>query len=257
MMYDYQGNVAIVTGAARGIGRAIAKRLAAEGCHVALWDNNSEALDLTFADLSAAGGAVSRAVIDVTDLASVKAGVADVIKSRGRVDILVNNAGTGQVASIIDDRPEDFDFTMRLNVSGTFNCCHAVVPAMVESRSGRIINISSWFGKVGRPSSLAYNASKFAILGMTQSMGLDLAAHGIRVNAVCPGAIANTHMRKVADEQLVAKGLPTAAERAHTIPLGRLGEPEDIANVVAFLLSDQASYMTGQGINVTGGLWMN
>ncbi len=256
-MYNYAGNVAIVTGAAMGIGRAIARKLTAEGCHVELWDNNAEALERTFAELRASGAAVSKAVVDVTDLERVKNSLAEVVKARGQVDILVNNAGTGQVASIIDDRPEDFEFTMRLNVSGTFNCCHAVVPTMLARRSGRIINISSWFGKVGRPSSLAYCASKFAILGMTQSMGLDLAAHGIRVNAVCPGAIANTHMRQVADEQLVAKGLPTAAERAHTIPLGRLGEPKDVANVVAFLLSDQADYMTGQGINVTGGLWMN
>ncbi|MGY4471958.1 NAD(P)-dependent dehydrogenase (short-subunit alcohol dehydrogenase family) [Bradyrhizobium sp. LB9.1b] len=256
-MYNYAGNVAIVTGAAMGIGRAIATKLASEGCHVILWDKNTAVLEQTFSELQRSGASVAKAVIDVTDLAKVKSGLADVVKAHGAVDILVNNAGTGQVASIIDDEPEDFEFTMKLNVTGTFNCCHAVVPAMIARKSGRIINISSWFGKVGRPSSLAYCASKFAILGMTQSMGLDLAAHGIRVNAVCPGAIANTHMRQVADEQLVAKGLPTAAERAHTIPLGRLGEPEDIANVVAFLLSDQASYMTGQGINVTGGLWMN
>jgi NAD(P)-dependent dehydrogenase (short-subunit alcohol dehydrogenase family) len=204
-MYNYAGQVAVVTGAAMGIGRAIARKLVAEGCHVALWDKNAEALSGAFADLSASG--------------SVS--------------------------------------TMRLNVFGTFNCCHAVVPSMVLRKSGRIINLSSWFGKVGRPSSLAYCASKFAILGMTQSMALDLAAHGIRVNAVCPGAIANTQMRDFADTQLAARGLPTAAERAHTIPLGRLGEPEDVANVVAFLLSSQADYMTGQGINVTGGVWMN
>jgi NAD(P)-dependent dehydrogenase (short-subunit alcohol dehydrogenase family) len=256
-MYNYAGQVAIVTGAAMGIGRAISRKLADEVCHVVLWDNNAEALGRTFAELRDDGASVTQAVIDVTDLSAVAAGVAQAVEQHGRIDVLINNAGTGQVASIIDDRPEDFEFTMRLNVFGTFNCCHVVVPSMVAQKSGRIINISSWFGKVGRPSSLAYCASKFAILGMTQSMGLDLAGHGIRVNAVCPGAIANTHMRQVADEQLVAKGLPTAAERAHTIPLGRLGEPEDVANVVAFLLSNQADYMTGQGINVTGGLWMN
>jgi len=255
-MYNYAGQVAVVTGAAMGIGRSIARKLVAEGCHVALWDKNAEALSGAFAELST-GGSVSKAVIDVTDLDAVMSAVAETRRHHGPIDILVNNAGVGQVASIIDDKPEDFEFTMRLNVFGTFNCCHAVVPSMVSRKSGRIINLSSWFGKVGRPSSLAYCASKFAILGMTQSMALDLAAHGIRVNAVCPGAIANTQMRDFADTQLAAKGLPTAAERAHTIPLGRLGEPEDVANVVAFLLSSQADYMTGQGINVTGGVWMN
>ena len=256
-MYDYKGHVAIVTGAASGIGRAISRRLAGEGCKVLLWDHDRETLSRTHAELAAEGADVSQSVIDVTDLAKVKAGVDAAIAAHGRVDILVNNAGTGQVASIIDDTPEAFDFTMRLNVYGAFNCCHAVVPAMLGRKAGRIINVASWFGKVGRPSSLAYCASKFALLGMTQSMGLDLASHGIRVNAVCPGTIMNTRMREVADEQAIAKGLPPAAERAHLIPLGRLGEPEDVANVVAFLLSSQADYMTGQGINVTGGLWMN
>ncbi|MGB3866129.1 MAG: SDR family NAD(P)-dependent oxidoreductase [Xanthobacteraceae bacterium] len=256
-MYEYKGDVAIVTGAAYGIGRAISRRLVEEGCKVLLWDHDHETLSRTHAELAAAGANVAPAVIDVTDLTQVKAGVDAAIAAHGRVDVLVNNAGTGQVASIIDDTPEAFDFTMRLNVYGAFNCCHAVVPAMLGRKAGRIINIASWFGKVGRPSSLAYCTSKFALLGMTQSMGLDLASHGIRVNAVCPGTIMNTRMREVADEQAIAKGLPPAAERAHLIPLGRLGEPEDVANVVAFLLSRQADYMTGQGINVTGGLWMN
>lgn len=256
-MYDYKGDVAIVTGAAFGIGRAISRRLAGEGCKVLLWDHDRETLSRTHAELAAAGADVAQAVIDVTDLAQVKAGVDAAISAHGQVDVLVNNAGTGQVASIIDDTPEAFDFTMRLNVYGAFNCCHAVVPTMLGRKAGRIINIASWFGKVGRPSSLAYCTSKFALLGMTQSMGLDLASHGIRVNAVCPGTIMNTRMREVADEQAIARGLPPAAERAHLIPLGRLGEPEDVANVVAFLLSRQADYMTGQGINVTGGLWMN
>jgi NAD(P)-dependent dehydrogenase (short-subunit alcohol dehydrogenase family) len=256
-MYDYEGHVAIVTGAASGIGRAISRRLAKEGCKVLLWDTDGETLSRTHAEMAAEGADVSQSVIDVTDLAKVKAGVDAAIATHGRVDILVNNAGTGQVASIIDDTPEAFDFTMRLNVHGAFNCCHAVVPTMLGRKAGRIINVASWFGKVGRPSSLAYCTSKFALLGMTQSMGLDLASHGIRVNAVCPGTIMNTKMREVADTQAIAKGLPPAAERAHLIPLGRLGEPEDVANVVAFLLSSQADYMTGQGINVTGGLWMN
>lgn len=257
-MYHYSGRTAVVTGAANGIGKAIAHRLASEGCRLALWDVDQAGLDATASTLRQEGVDVSTCVVDVGDLAAVRRGFDVAAGSfQSMPDILVNNAGIGQVASILDAMPEDFDATMQVNVRGTFNCCHVVAPGMVERGSGLIINIASWFGKSGRPMSLAYCASKFAIVGMTQSMAIDLARYGIRVNAVCPGTIMNTRMRDQADAEAVAKGLPPAAERAHLIPLGRLGEPEDIAKVVAFLISDQADYMTGQAINVTGGLWMN
>ncbi|MEL3892023.1 SDR family NAD(P)-dependent oxidoreductase [Ferrovibrio sp. MS7] len=257
-MYEYSGDVAVVTGAASGIGKSIAQRLAKEGCKVALWDVDATGLEALAGELSGQGATVSVGKVDVSDLAAVRAAAAKLRNEFGAAPrILINGAGIGQVASIIDGTPEDFDYTMQVNVRGTFNCCHTMVPMMIESGGGRIINIASWFGKSGRPMSLAYCASKFALIGMTQSMALDLAKSGIRVNAVCPGTITNTRMREQADAEALAKGLPPAAERVHLIPLGRLGQPQDIANVVAFLVSEQASYMTGQSINVTGGLWMN
>lgn len=256
-MYNYAGKRAIVTGAAHGIGKAIAMRLAGEECAVSLWDVNHTALQGTLAELKEGSGHHSN-MVDVSDLDGVKAAFAATVQAWGAApDVLVNNAGIGRLASILDVTPEDFDRTMEVNVGGTFNCCHVIVPAMRDAGGGNIVNMASWFGKSGRPNSLAYCASKFAIIGMTQSMAIDLAAHGIRVNAVCPGTIDNTEMRKQADETAAALGLPSAAERQHLIPLQRLGQPEDIARVVAFLISNEASYMTGQSINVTGGLWMN
>ncbi len=257
-MYGYSRSLAIVTGAANGIGKAIAQRLAAEGCKVVLWDIDAAALGRTGIELREKGSEASTQVVDVSELDAVSAATKSIVAEFGASpDILVNCAGIGRVASILNGSPQEFDETMRVNVRGTYNCCFTVVPLMTARKSGSIINIASWFGKSGRPMSLAYCASKFALIGMTQSMAIDLACHGIRVNAVCPGTIANTVMRERADEEATAKGLPPSTERVHLIPLGRLGYPEDVAKAVAFLISDEAAYMTGQSLNVTGGLWMN
>lgn len=257
-MYGYSDSTAIVTGAANGIGKAIATRLASEGCRVALWDTDAAALDRLAGELGARGTRVSAQALDVSSLDAVRKATDKAVADLGAAPgILVNCAGVGRVASILDGSPEEFDDTMRVNVRGTYNCCFTVAPLMTTQRRGSIINIASWFGKSGRPMSLAYCASKFAIIGMTQSMALDLAKHGVRVNAVCPGTITNTLMRERADEEASSKGLPPSTDRVHLIPMGRLGYPEDVANAVAFLISDEASYMTGQSLNVTGGLWMN
>lgn len=257
-MMRQEGKHAIVTGAARGIGRAIAERLAQEGCRLSLWDIDGDEVESTVGALRDGGADVRFTPVDVADRAAVAAASAEIMGQWGcGPDILVNNAGIGEVASILDATPEGFGRTMAVNVNGTFNCCQEIVPVMKDAGGGIVINVASWFGKSGRPMSLAYCTSKFAVIGMTQSMALDLAAHGIRVNAVCPGTITDTQMREQADAAAVEKGLLPAAERTHLIPLGRLGKPKDIANVVAFLVSDDADYMTGQAINVTGGLWMN
>lgn len=256
-MYNYAGKRAIVTGAANGIGRAIALRLANEGATVSLWDMEAGRLQSTLKELGEGRGH-SAHVVDVSHLDAVKAAFAATTKAWGAgPDVLVNNAGIGRIASILDVTPDEFDRTLEVNVGGTFNCSYVIAPVMRENGGGQIINMASWFGKSGRPKSLAYCASKFAVIGMTQSMAIDLAPYAIRVNAVCPGTIDNTDMRKQADEEAAALGLPPASDRQHLIPLKRLGQPEDIARVVAFLISDEASYMTGQSINVTGGLWMN
>ncbi|MBW3098442.1 SDR family NAD(P)-dependent oxidoreductase [Pseudohoeflea coraliihabitans] len=257
-MYGLEGKRAIVTGAAHGIGRAVSERLIREGCSVALWDIDGGGVRETTGSLSREGGQAAAYEVDVSDREAVAAAHAEVMAKWGAApDILVNNAGIGQVASILDAEPQDFDRTLSVNIGGTYNCCHVSVPAMRDAGGGLIVNIASWFGKSGRPMSLAYCASKFAIIGMTQSMALDLATSNIRVNAVCPGTITDTRMREMADAEASRKGLPASTERQHLIPLGRLGKPRDIANAVAYLVSDEADYMTGQSINVTGGLWMN
>lgn len=257
-MYGYKNKVAVVTGAASGIGRSIATRLAAEGTRVSLWDVDAAGLEVVADECREHGVAVNAQVIDVGRLDAVRAATEGAIEELGAPpNVLVNCAGIGRIASILDGSPEEFDETMRVNVRGSYNCCYVIAPLMSAGKSGSIVNISSWFGKSGRPMSLAYCASKFALIGMTQSMAIDLAAHGVRVNAVCPGTITDTRMRERADHEATVKGLPGSTDRAHLIPLGRLGKPDDIANAVAFLISDEASYMTGQSINVTGGLWMN
>jgi NAD(P)-dependent dehydrogenase (short-subunit alcohol dehydrogenase family) len=257
-MYGYKSKVAVVTGAASGIGRAIARRLAAEGTRVSLWDIDSDGLSTVAAECRDHGVTVDTQVVDVGDLEVVRAATeATSAALKATPNVLINCAGIGRIASILDGSPEEFDETMRVNVRGSYNCCYVIAPLMSDAKAGSIVSISSWFGKSGRPMSLAYCASKFALIGMTQSMAIDLAPHGVRVNAVCPGAITDTRMRTLADQEAAAKGLPSSAERVHLIPLGRLGQPDDVANAVAFLVSDEASYMTGQSINVTGGLWMN
>ena len=257
-MYQLDGKHAIITGAARGIGRAIAERLSTEGCSVSLWDIDGDEVAIAAKEIAASGGKVHHTVVDVSDRSAVASAlVATRSAWQASPDILVNNAGIGKVASILDGEPEDFDRTIAVNIGGTYNCCYEAVPVMRDAGGGQIINIASWFGKSGRPMSLAYCASKFAMIGMTQSMALDLSSHGIRVNAVCPGTIAETQMREQADAAGALIGLPSAASREHLIPLGRLGKPSDVANVVAFLVSKEADYMTGQSVNITGGLWMN
>ena len=257
-MYDYGGQRAIVTGAAHGIGKAIALRLAHEGCLLALWDIDAHGAEATRREVQAAGAEAHSLQVDVSNLDEVQAALDATVTAWGTApDILINNAGVGELGALLDTSPETFDRTMSVNVRGVFNCSRVVIPGLAEKGCGNIVNVSSWFGKSGRPMSFAYCASKFAIIGMTQSMALDYARKGVRVNAVCPGTIANTRMREQADAQAVSIGMVPAVERQHLIPLGRLGEPEDIARVVAFLISGEANYMTGQAINVTGGLWMN
>jgi NAD(P)-dependent dehydrogenase (short-subunit alcohol dehydrogenase family) len=231
---------ALITGAASGIGRAVALRLASEGYVVAACD----------IDASAAYR------IDVGRNDDVVSLVAAVERDCGPIDVVVNSAGILRMGLVTDITPEDWAQTFRVNVDGVFHVCRAVLPGMQVRKAGAIVNIASWFGKVGKPHFAAYCASKFAVIGLTQSLAMEVAMLGIRVNAVCPGTIAGTRMRDVADDGARRLGLPTAAERESAIPLGRAGRPEDVADVVAFLLSRKARYMTGQAINVTGGLWL-
>jgi NAD(P)-dependent dehydrogenase (short-subunit alcohol dehydrogenase family) len=248
---------ALVTGAGTGIGRAIALRLARDGWGVAVNDVDRRRAEAVAGEVAALGRAGVPVAADVGDRHEAHRMVAEALVGLGRLDVLVNNAGICRLGAVADFPEADWRETFRVNVDGVFFCCQAVLPHMLARRQGSIVNIASWSGKAGAAYFGPYCASKFAVIGLTQALAREVAAHGIRVNAVCPGIVAGTEMRARIDAESRALGRPTAAERAAGIPLGRLAEAEDVAGVVAFLLSDDARYMTGQAINVTGGLWMH
>ncbi len=254
-MARLEGRVAIVTGAGGGIGRAIALRLAAEGCAVGILDRDRAGAEHTAALVRQAGRPAAAATASVADRPGVDAAVAS-LAELGPPDILVNNAGILRTAPFLDTTAQDWRDIMAVNLDGVFHLCQAVLPGMVARRRGAVVNMSSWTGKKGVPNHAAYSASKFAVIGLTQSIAGEMAAHGVRVNAVCPGIIVDTQMRVQAEAMNATQGLPDVQTRAKTIPLQRPGTPEDIAGVVAFLVSDDAGYMTGQAVNITGGLWM-
>ena len=193
---------------------------------------------------------------DVGDYAQVEAAIGGFIKAFVVIDIAVNNAGIIRIGTIAETSLEDFQDVFRVNVYGVFHCCKAVVPHMMQRGAGKIINTASWLGKIGKPSNGTYAASKFAVIGLTQSLAAEVAKYRINVNAVCPGVIVETGMRGEVDRAAIKHGLPTTKQRESLIPLGRVGLPDDVARAVTFLASNQADYMTGQAINVTGGLWM-
>lgn len=249
--------VAIVTGAGTGIGRAIALRLAKSGYAVAVADVDSQGADSVTRELRTNDGLAEAIVCDVGEKAEAFRMVDAATKALGPVELLVNNAGVVGLGPLADFSEQEWRRLFRVNVDGVFFCCQAVLRSMLERSRGNIVNIASWNGKLGAANFGAYSATKAAVISITQALAREVAAKGIRVNAVCPGIIAGTLMREQVQTEGQAYGLPPASERAKTIPLGRLGNPEDIAEAVAFLASEKAGYMTGQAINVTGGLWLH
>jgi NAD(P)-dependent dehydrogenase (short-subunit alcohol dehydrogenase family) len=249
--------VAIVTGAGAGIGRAIALRLARAGYAVAVADIDANGANRVTQELRANNGLAEAIVCDVGDRAESFRMVTAATEALGPVRLLVNNAGVVGLGPLANFSEQDWHKLFRVNVDGVFFCCQAVLPGMLARHQGNIVNIASWNGKLGAPNFGAYSATKAAVISITQSLAREVATMGVRVNAVCPGIVAETSMREQVQLEGKAYGLPPASERANTIPLGRLGKPEEIADAVAFLASEQASYMTGQSINVTGGLWFH
>ncbi len=242
-----KGKIALVTGAAKGIGRAIALALAEEGATVIVnYHGSKERAEQTLEEIRALGSAGRTCRCNVADTEAALAMVKEVISEYGRLDILVNNAGITRDNLIMKMSEEDFDAVINANLKGCFNTIKAVSRQMLKQRAGRIINITSVSGILGNAGQANYAASKAGIIGLTKTMARELASRGITVNAVAPGFV-DTDMTQV---------LPDSVKEAATaqIPLGRFGKPEDIANMVAYLASEKAAYITGQIISVDGGM---
>jgi acetoin reductase-like protein len=253
------GQIAIVTGASRGIGQGIATRLAREGCDLVISATSLEGLAATKAEVEALGRRCLAVACDVADRAAVFAMVERVAGEFGKMDILVNNAGIHQIKHILQITEEEFDRTMSINAKGVFFCIQAVAPHMIKARHGKIINIASHGGKRPTPNTAHYGASKAAVISLTRSWALALAPYRINVNAVCPGAVETDMYTRLAEETEALEGLPSGEfmkRMPARIPLGRAGTPEDVAGLVSFLASPDSNYMTGQAINVSGGVTM-
>jgi 2-hydroxycyclohexanecarboxyl-CoA dehydrogenase len=247
-MKGLTGKVALVTGAGRGIGKAIAERLAAEGAKVAVADIDPATAAATAAEIGRGAIAVT---MDVTDGASVRDAVAEAAKRLGPIDVLVNNAGWDKIEPFVKSQEETWDRVIAINLKGPIRCARAVLDSMIERRSGKIVSIGSDAGRVGSTGEAVYSAAKAGVIGFGRTLAREVARYGININVVCPGPTNTPLLQEIAggNEKLMA-----ALKQA--IPLGRTGEPDDIAAAVAFLASDDAGFITGQTLSVSGGLSM-
>jgi len=256
-MKRLDGKIALVTGGARGIGRAICEAYIAQGAKVAVADLLAHEAEETAAALGENAMAVT---MDVTDPGQIAAGVKRVEETWGAIDVLVNNAGIFNMASIDKVTPEDYRRQYDVNVGGTIFAIQAVVPGMKKKGGGAIVNLSSQAGRRGEPNIVLYCSTKAAVISVTQSMALELAGDNIRVNAIAPGVI-DTPMWDVVDALFAEyenKALgQKKREVGEAVPLGRMGDPADIAGPAVFLASDEARYVTAQTLNVDGGNWMS
>lgn len=242
------GKVAIVTGAAQGIGKAIALALAHQGANIVVSDINLEGAEKTAGEITSLGRDSLAARVNVAVFSEVEDFINKVLDKFGKIDILVNNAGVTRDTLLLRMKENDWDMVLDVNLKGTFNCTKACCRSMLKQKSGKIVNIASIIGIIGNAGQANYAASKAGIIGFTKSIAKELAGKGINVNAIAPGFI-KTKMTEILSEE-VKQNLLTQ------IPLRKLGEPEDIAKTVVFLVSDEASYITGQVIKVDGGMVM-
>jgi 3-oxoacyl-[acyl-carrier protein] reductase len=240
--------VAFVTGASRGIGRAIALSLCRSGFDIVVASPEIEKNEEVAEEIRACSGEAMTVNLDVTSADSVKAAFAKALADKSRIDVLVNNAGITRDGLAVRMKPNDWDLVLDINLAGAFRCCQAVLPGMMRNRWGRIVNIASVVGQAGSAGQANYAASKAGMIGLTKSLAQEMASRGITVNAVAPGYI-DTDMTKVLPEDVRAKILAS-------VPLGRMGKAEDIANAVKFLAGEDAAYITGHVLAVNGGMYM-
>jgi 3-oxoacyl-[acyl-carrier protein] reductase len=242
------GRAALVTGASQGIGRSCALRLAKDGATVAVAARNQEKLNELVHEITSAGGKAAAFALDVADEDQVKATVKAIIAQFGKIDILVNNAGITRDQLVMRMKRADWDSVLQTNLTSAYLCIQAVIGSMLKQRWGRIINITSIFGQMGQAGQANYAASKAGLIGLTMAIAREVASRNITCNAVAPGFIETAMTAALSDE------FKQAAVKQ--IPLGRVGSPDDAANAVAFLASDDASYITGHVLNVNGGMLM-
>ncbi|MGP0019968.1 MAG: 3-oxoacyl-[acyl-carrier-protein] reductase [Candidatus Sulfotelmatobacter sp.] len=242
------GRVALVTGASQGIGRTVALRLAKNGATVAVAARNQEKLNELVTEITTAGGKAANFALDVSDEEQVKATIKAAIAQLGKIDILVNNAGITRDQLVMRMKRADWDSVLQTNLTSAYLCIQAVMSSMLKQRWGRIINITSVFGQMGQAGQANYSASKAGLIGLTMAIAREVGSRNITCNAIAPGFI-ETAMTAVLSDEFKQ----TAIKQ---IPLGRVGSPDDVASAVAFLASDDASYITGHVLNVNGGMLM-
>ena len=243
----FAGKVVVVTGAGGGIGTAIAERFAREGGQVIVTDSNEQGANETTAGIIGEGFSAATYLADISSGEACRKLVADVISDFGKIDVLINNAGINRRGPLMELTQEDWDLTLAVNVTSMFHLCQATIPHMIKAGGGAIVNTASQWGLHPAPGHIAYNVSKAAVASFTENLARDYAPQKIRVNAVCPGEIGTPMLQKAAER----KGL-TFADFDKMVPFGRIGRPDEVAALMAFLASDEAEFMCGSLVEITG-----